>query len=102
MPQTDLATLNASLNEVNTRLGRIEGALERQKGICEACQQTMHTADHDLHSDKGVLTRLATLEEKASEVTKFRDRAFVTVKDAFVAAVSAGVTAAAMYLFRLL
>lgn len=94
--------LAAVLSEVNTRLGRIEGALGRQKEICEACQRMIHTADHDLHSEKGVLARLATLEAGAAEVNRLRDRAFVTVKDAMVAGVSASVTAAAMYLLRLL
>ncbi len=57
---------------------------------------------HALHSEDGVLSRLAVLEEKARDMSKLRDRAFVTAKDALVAGISSGITAAAMYVLRML
>jgi hypothetical protein len=83
-------------------LERIEGRMETQNELCARCQESMSIMDHALHSDDGVLSRLAVLEEKARDIGKLRDRAFVTVKDAFVAVVSSGVTAGAMYVLRML
>ena len=83
-------------------LQRIEGRMETQNELCARCQESLNGMRHALHSEDGVLSRLAVLEEKARDINKLRDRAFVTVKDAFVAAISSGVTAAAMYVLRML
>jgi hypothetical protein len=73
-----------------------------QRDLCKGCQEVIHGMLEALHGQDGVISRMAVLEEKAREVGKIRDRAFLTAKDAFVAALSASVTAAAMYLFQLL
>jgi hypothetical protein len=97
-----VAWLQQATIDQGKALERIEGRMEAQVELCARCQDSIGGVCHALHSDDGVLSRLAVLEEKARDINKLRDRAFVTVKDAFVAAISSGVTAAAMYVLRLL
>ena len=83
-----LATISAVVNSQREMLATISADVKAQLEM--------------LQGKNGVISRLAVLEEKAREVSKLRERAFVTAKDGLIAAVSAAVTAAAMYFLGML